>query len=73
MMAEYDPILPPAKAAEYCGCSIKTLERFEIERHPIPTTGAERSRWGYRLSVLNAFLATLADPKARKPLVSKAS
>ena len=68
-MAEWDPVLPPIKAGEYCGCSAKTLERLSIERHPIPQVGTERQRWGYRLSTLNAYLDALKNPQNRKPLV----
>lgn len=61
----HDPIYPPKKAAEYLGCSTRTLRRLNVERHPMPGTGV--SRFGYRLSALNAYLAQLADVRSRKP------
>jgi hypothetical protein len=62
----WDPILSEEEAAEYCGrVSTKTLERMMIPRTPLPGRGKKRIRHGYRLSDLNAFLAKLADPKAR--------
>lgn len=70
-MADWDPVLPPEKAGEYCGCSAKTLERMNVARHPIPQTGKSRQRWGYRLSTLNAFLDTLNNVDSRKSLVRK--
>lgn len=69
-MAEYDPIYPPKKAAEYLGRSTRTLRRLNIARHPMPGTGVS---FGYRLSALNAYLDQLASPKARAAKVRKAS
>lgn len=63
-MADFDPIYPPKKAAEYLGVSTRTLRRLTVARHPMPGTGR---RHGYRLSALNAYLARIADPKARSP------
>lgn len=64
---EYDPILVPKDAAKYVGHKHpRTLVRLAVERAPIPGTGTARPRFGYRLSVLNALLASWADPKARK-------
>ena len=71
MMAEWDPVLPPGEAGKYCGCSAKTLERLQVERHPIPQTGNARQRWGYRLSVLNKLLDSINDPDTRKPLLRR--
>jgi hypothetical protein len=69
-MAEWNPILLPGRAGEYCGCSAKTLERLQVPRHPVPSTGRKRRRWGYRLSDLNAFLDMLRksaeDPRSRR-------
>lgn len=70
-MAEWDPVLPPEKAGEYCGCSAKTLERMNVARHPIPQTGITRQRWGYRLSTLNTFLESIANVDSRRPVVRK--
>jgi hypothetical protein len=76
-MAEWDPVYLPDKAAEYCGCSAKTLERLHVPRHPVPSTGRERLRWGYRLSDLNALLDLLRksvdDPRARATVAKRAS
>src|ERR1043166_8554943 len=65
-MAEWNPVLRPREADEYCGCSAKTLERLQVERHPIPQTGNVRQRWGYRLSTLNAFLDLLSPTAAAR-------
>lgn len=67
-MAEWDPILSPDVAAEYCGMvSEKTLSRMGWERAPLPGTGTENVRYGYRLSVLNRELDKLANIHGRTP------
>lgn len=67
-MAEWDPILPPDDAAAYCGMvSEKTLSRMGWERAPLPGTGTENVRYGYRLSVLNRELDKLANIHGRTP------
>jgi hypothetical protein len=66
----YDPILSRKKAAEYLGRSGKTLDRLNLKRDPMPGTSAV-PEMGYRLSTLNAHLASLSDPKARRPRVRK--
>jgi hypothetical protein len=75
MTTAYDPLLSADDAAKYLGgVSRRTLRRFDIQRVPIPGRGSNvRTRWGYRLSALNAFLERANDPKSRKPLVRKAS
>lgn len=60
----YDPIFPRKKAAEYLGRSGKTLDRLNLHRDPMPGTSST-PEMGYRLSTLNTFLASLADPKSR--------
>lgn len=66
----YDPIFPRKKAAEYLGRSAKTLDRLNLKRDPLPGT-ATVPEMGYRLSTLNAHLASLTAPKARRPRVRK--
>lgn len=65
----YDPVLPLKESAEYLGFRgknpVKSLRRLNLERHPIPGTGRIRPRFGHKLSVLNACLASIADPKSR--------
>lgn len=68
---EYNPILSRQKAAEYLGRSPKTLDRLHLERQPLPGSGRVRVEMGYRLSVLNAYLASLADPRSRTTKVRK--
>jgi hypothetical protein len=70
-MADFDPIYPPSKAAEYLGVSTRTLRRLSVTKHPMPGTG--RSRVGYRLSALNEYLARIADPKSRTPRVRQSA
>jgi hypothetical protein len=60
----YDPLLSRKRAAEYMGRSPKTLDRLKLARHPMPGT-ALVPEMGYRLSTLNAYLASLTDPKSR--------
>lgn len=60
----YDPIFTRKKAAEYLGRSGKTLDRLNLERHPLPGT-SKTPEMGYRLSVLNGYLASLANPRSR--------
>ena len=60
----YDPIFPRKKAAEYLGRSPKTLDRLNLHRDPLPGTSAT-PEMGYRLSTLNAYLASLSNPKSR--------
>lgn len=68
--AIYDPILPQDESAEYLGFrgkyKTRSLRRLNLERAPMPGRG-QTTRYGYRLSVLNAYLASLADPNSRKP------
>jgi len=59
-----NPIFTRKKAAEYLGRSGKTLDRLNLKRDPLPSTGAN-VEMGYRLSTLNAYLASLANPKSR--------
>ncbi|MDB4893578.1 MAG: hypothetical protein JWL61_5433 [Gemmatimonadetes bacterium] len=70
-MYAYNPIFPRKKAAEYLGRSGKTLDRLELKRDPMPGTG-KTVEMGYRLSTLNAYLASLADPKSRTKKVRAA-
>lgn len=74
-MTDYDPILPPSEAALYLGFRgqdpTRSLRRLNLARSPMPGTGT--SRFGYRLSVLNAHLAALGDPRSRKPRLRVAS
>lgn len=64
----FDPILPRLEAARYLGFRGKqptrSLVRLALERTPMPGTG--KTRWGYRLSVLNAYLAELARKQGRE-------
>lgn len=60
----YDPMFPRKKAAEYLGRSGKTLDRLNLVRHPLPGIGRV-PEMGYRLSTLNAYLASLEDPRSR--------
>jgi hypothetical protein len=60
----YNPILSRKKAAEYLGRSGKTLDRLELKRSPMPGT-SRTVEMGYRLSTLNAYLASLEDPASR--------
>lgn len=66
----YDPIFPRKKAAEYLGRSPKTLDRLKLDRDPLPGTSAT-PEMGYRLSTLNRYLASLADPRSRTTKVRK--
>lgn len=63
-----DPIYPPLDAARYLGFRgedpTRSLLRLNLKRDPMPGTG-QNVRHGYRRSTLNAYLATLADPKSR--------
>lgn len=68
----YDPIFPRKKAAEYLGRSAKTLDRLNLKRDPMPGT-SDTPEMGYRLSTLNAYLASLADPKSRTKKLRRAS
>lgn len=65
----FDPVLPLKDSAEYLGFRghdpVKSLRRLNLERTPLPGTGLVRPRFGHRLSVLNAHLASIADPKSR--------
>ena len=70
---EFDPTLPLAEAARYLGCCVKTLNKFQLERTPIPGTGRKRPKFGIRLSVLNAFRDRLANPQARTPLLRRSA
>lgn len=63
----YDPTLPQKRAAEYLGISPRTLRDLNLERTPVPGTGTKRPAFGYKLSTLNAYRASLADPRSRKP------
>jgi hypothetical protein len=66
----FDPVLSIEASAKYLGdISTRTLRRLNLARAPIPGTGQKRARYGYRLSVLEAYLARLENPKARTPLV----
>lgn len=69
-----DPILPPLDAARYLGFRgedpARSLRRLNLERSPMPGTG--ETRFGYRRSVLNQYLASLADTRSRKPKVRSA-
>lgn len=53
-----DPILAPKDAARYLGRATRTLRKLDLERSPMPGTGLE---WGYRRSVLNRHLNSLAE------------
>lgn len=68
----YDPIFPRKKAAEYLGRSPKTLDRLHLHRDPLPGT-ASTPEMGYRLSTLNAYLASLANPRSRTKKVKDGS
>jgi hypothetical protein len=67
-----DPILPMKDSAIYLGFRGKNPQRSlyrliqagQLERAPMPTTGPE-PRFGIRRSVLNRYLASLANPRAR--------
>jgi hypothetical protein len=59
----FNPMLSRKRAAEYLGRGGKTLDRLNLRRDPMPGTG--RVEMGYRLSTLNAYLASLCDPKSR--------
>lgn len=61
----FDPTLPQKAAAAYLGCSTRTLRRLTLERTPIPSTGRQRAAFGYRLSTLNKYRDSLADPASR--------
>lgn len=69
-----DPILPMKDAGTYLGFRGKHPERsvyrLNLERAPMPGTGVE-PRFGIRRSVLNAYLAALADTKSRTPKVRR--
>lgn len=71
----YDPVLPQKEAANYLGFRgadpTRSLRRLRLERTQIPGRG--RPRFGYRLSVLNAYLELLQDPRARTPLLREPS
>jgi hypothetical protein len=64
-----DPVLPLRESAEYLGFRgkdpVKSLRRLNLARTPIAGTGRVRPRFGHRLSVLNAHLESLGDPKSR--------
>ena len=60
-----DPTFPPKKAAEYLGCSTRTLRKLELTRTPLPSTGKLRPGFGYLLSTLNAYRESLQDPRSR--------
>jgi hypothetical protein len=60
----FDPVLSRKKAAEYLGRSAKTLDRLELARVPMAGTG-RTVEMGYRLSTLNAYQASLEDPRSR--------
>lgn len=68
-----DPILPMKDAAIYLGFRganpqrslYRLVEKGHLQRSPMPGTGAE-PRFGIRRSVLNEYLAALANPRARK-------
>ncbi len=74
-----DPILPMKDAAVYLGFRGKNPQRSlyrlveagKLARAPMPGTGAE-PRFGIRRSVLNAYLAALASPRARVQRVKSA-
>ena len=65
----FDPVLPLKESAQYLGFRgkdpVKSLRRLNLRRDPIPGTGRIRQRFGHRLSVLNAHLESLRDPKSR--------
>lgn len=69
-----DPILPPMHAARYLGFRgedpARSLRRLLLKRSPMPGTGT--SRYGYRRSVLNKYLADLEDTSSRRPKVRTA-
>lgn len=69
-MSDFDPIYTPKKAAEYLSITTRTLRKLAIDRHPMPGTG---SRFGYRLSALNSYLARIADPQSRAPRVRQSA
>lgn len=60
----FDPMLSRKKAAEYLGRCSKTLDRLQLKRSPMPGTGVV-PEMGYRLSTLNAYLASLENPRSR--------
>jgi hypothetical protein len=66
----YDPVMPLKESAEYLGFRgndpVKSLRRLNLERTLIAGTGQRRPKFGHRLSVLNAHLAAIADPKSRE-------
>lgn len=74
---QYDPVLPLNESARYLGFRgkdpVKSLRRLKLERTPIPGTGRVRPRCGHRLSVLNAHLTAIADPKSRAHLSARRS
>ena len=63
----HDPILPPGDAARYLGFRGKNVQRsiarLGLKRDPMPGIGT--TRFGYRLSTLNAYMAAIADPASR--------
>jgi hypothetical protein len=65
----YDPVLPLKESANYLGFRgkdpVKSLRRLNLARTPIPGTGKRRPRMGHRLSVLNAHLDAIGNPKSR--------
>jgi hypothetical protein len=67
--AVFDPVLPLKESAEYLGYRgkdpVKSLRRLDLERTPIAGTGRARPRFGHRLSVLNAHIASLTNPASR--------
>lgn len=74
-MADHDPILPPREAATYLGFRgaqpTRSLLRLKLDRHPMPGVGT--TRYGYRLSTLNRYLESLANPQSRKPRVRQSA
>ena len=69
-----DPILPPIDAARYLGFRGedpgRSIRRLNLERAPMPGTG--ETRYGYRRSILNKYLADLANTRSRRPMVRTA-
>lgn len=70
-----DPIMPPKDAAMYLGFRgedpARSLRRLKLKRSPLPGTGS--TRYGYRRSVLNEYLAALEKTRSRRAVTNIAA